>query len=605
MAMEIFKLVGSIFVDSDQAEKSIGKTDKKAQGIGQTLSNGIKTAGKWGAAIVGGAAAAVTGITAFATKTASATDEIDKMSQRLGISRQAYQELDFALSQSGVDINSFQTGMKSLLKNMDAVSEGNKTAIANFEQLGVSAIDTSGKMRSQEEVLWDAISAFQGMEDGAEKSRLAQELFGKQGQEILPLLNAQSGGIEEMRKQAQELGLILGDDVVDSGVKLTDTIDQLKRSGGAIFTRLGGVIMPLVQKVADYIIGAMPKIESVFNTLAPVISQLFEGLVPPLMDLAQQIFPLLISLINSILPPVIQIVQAILPVIVKLLNTLLPPIIEIVQTLLPPLLNLLIPILDLLGPIIELLEPILNLVTSILEPIAELITGLLTPLIKIISKLIEVALKPLKSWWEILSNVLSSTVKGAIDLVMNKVEAIKGVFSGLIQFVKGVFTGDWKSAWDGVKKIFSSIWEGIKGAFKIPINWIIDGINAFINGINKIKVPDWVPLIGGKGFSIKPLNKLEQGGVLEKGQTGFLEGNGAEAVVPLENNRKWIRNVANDMDEAIGGGNKTVVILTAILQLLEELLGAGIYLDGERLVGYLAGPLDKKLGQIAAQKARA
>ena len=66
MALEIFRLVGSIFVDNDAANKSISKTDEKAQGVGKSLANGVKTAGKWGAAIVAGATAAATGAAARA-----------------------------------------------------------------------------------------------------------------------------------------------------------------------------------------------------------------------------------------------------------------------------------------------------------------------------------------------------------------------------------------------------------------------------------------------------------------------------------------------------------------------------------------------------------
>ena len=60
MALEIFKLVGSIFVDNEKANDSIGKTDKKAEGMGKTLLGGVKTAAKWGAAIVGAAATVTT-----------------------------------------------------------------------------------------------------------------------------------------------------------------------------------------------------------------------------------------------------------------------------------------------------------------------------------------------------------------------------------------------------------------------------------------------------------------------------------------------------------------------------------------------------------------
>ena len=78
MALEIFKLVGSIFVDNEKANESISKTDGKAQGVGKTLLNGIGTAAKWGAAITSGAAAAGASLVAFAGNAASTCDTIDK-----------------------------------------------------------------------------------------------------------------------------------------------------------------------------------------------------------------------------------------------------------------------------------------------------------------------------------------------------------------------------------------------------------------------------------------------------------------------------------------------------------------------------------------------
>lgn len=92
-------------------------------------------------------------------------------------------------------------------------------------------------------------------------------------------------------------------------------------------------------------------------------------------------------------------------------------------------------------------------------------------------------------------NTLFSTVKSVWDM-------IKGIFNGIIKFVSGVFTSNWKKAWQGVKDIFSSIIKGLANIFKAPINAIISGINTFIGGLNKIKIPNWVPGVGGKGISI-------------------------------------------------------------------------------------------------------
>lgn len=313
--MELFKLYGSIMVDSDQAQKSIKKTTDEANSFADKLGKGISTAAKLGAAVVVAATTAAAGLTKLATNAASTCDNIDKMSQRLGLSREAFQELDFALSQSGVDINSFQTGMKQLLKNMDGVIEGNKTATANFEILGVAVQDASGKMRNQEDVLFDTIKAFQGMEDSAEKSRLAQEMFGKQGQEIIPLLNAETGSIEEMRKQAHELGLVLDNETIDSGVKLTDTIDQMKRALGAVVTHLGAKMIPVVQKFSECIIKNIPKITEFAQTVGTKLAGAFSSMESIFEVFIDRVLPDIFNAFNKIGPVISDIASDILPIL--------------------------------------------------------------------------------------------------------------------------------------------------------------------------------------------------------------------------------------------------------------------------------------------------
>ena len=108
--MEIFKLFGSIFVDSSEAEKSISKTEEKAEGLGTKLGNGIKTAAKWGTAIVGGATAAAGGLLAVTNQTAEYADEIDKLSERTGINREELQRWKYAAAQSDADIGKLEVG---------------------------------------------------------------------------------------------------------------------------------------------------------------------------------------------------------------------------------------------------------------------------------------------------------------------------------------------------------------------------------------------------------------------------------------------------------------------------------------------------------------
>lgn len=571
MALEIFKLVGSIFVDNEAANDSIAKTDKKAEGLGSTLIKGVGTAAKWGAGIVAAAGSAAVAVGGAAMSAAGAADEVDKMSQKIGLSKEGYQEWAYIMGQNGMEIDKMQTGVKTLVAQMDAAAAGTKTAVENFDKLGVSIYDANGNLKDQETMMEEALYALAEMENGTEKARLATELFGKSGSEMMPMLNQGAQAMTDLKDRAHELGLIMSDEAVNAGVVLGDTMDDVKQSVGMVGTKIGAALFPVLQKVLDLALQFMPQVQSIFDSFAPVLIGLMDSLMPMLFSLVESVFPLVVSLIEALLPSFIQITEAILPVLLEVLEMLLPPLIEIVQALLPPLVQLLQPILDLLGPIITLLQPIIDLVLAVITPLATLITNILTPLISIVTKVIEVALKPLQAGFEYLSGILTSVVNYAFESVMNKVNTIKGMFSGIIQFIKGVFTGDWKSAWEGVKNIFSTIAEGIGNAFKLPINLIIDLINNFIKGINKLEIPDWVPGVGGKGINIPLIPKLERGGILEKGQIGFLEGNGAEAVVPLDQNRKWISRVAEEMSMQ-GAGIDYDRLYHAIVDAIREVI---------------------------------
>lgn len=185
---------------------------------------------------------------------------------------------------------------------------------------------------------------------------------------------------------------------------------------------------------------------------------------------------------------------------------------------------------------------------------------------EIISMLWNDIIVPLAQYlWETFSPIIEKvfTVAGKIiSSVFEKVGIIvkgaTGVLKGLIQFVSGVFSGNWKKAWDGVKETFGNTFEALKGLFKTPINWIINKLNQFIDGINNIQVPDWVPGVGGKGINIPHIPTLAKGGIVDKATLAMIgEGKSAEAVIPLD------RTLTNYMSEALkqaGNTNNQVVV---------------------------------------------
>lgn len=536
--MEIFKLFGSIFIDNEEANKSISKTEEKAESLGSKLGNGVKTAAKWGAAIAGGATVAAGGMLAMANKSAEATDRIDKMSQKLGMTREGFQEWDYILSQNGASIDSMKAGMKTLTNQIDELSKGGKVATDAFNELGLSQEDLAGL--SQEEVFEKTIVALQGMEDETKRAAIANDLLGRAGQELAPVLNSGAGSVEELKKQAKDLGLVISDDAIDAGVKWTDTVDNLKRSMSAMVTNIGASVMPIVQKFADLILENMPLIQDVFSKVVNAISPLVEQVLPVLLDLftyiVENILPIFLDLFNQVLEDVLPvlidlfmfIVENILPIFNQLLEFVVQDILplfitlftEVISEVLPPLMELFEIIINELLPVfIDLFTDILAAVLPALIDIILALLPVITDLIMLLTDIVTVVVPPLITIIEFLADVLSNTLKGSFENLMPIVENIINIFNNLIDFIKNVFTGNWSDAWGNVVEIFKNIFSGIVNIAKLPLNQMINLVNGFIRGLNKVKVPDWVPGVGGKGINIPEIPKLAEGGeILQTGK---------------------------------------------------------------------------------------
>lgn len=141
---------------------------------------------------------------------------------------------------------------------------------------------------------------------------------------------------------------------------------------------------------------------------------------------------------------------------------------------------------------------------------------------------------------------ISNIFGGIIQNFQNFFDAGKRIFTGFIDFITGIFTGDWERAWNGVVNIFGGIFDMIAAMAKAPLNTMIGLINAFLGGLNNIKIPKWVPGVGGKSFSISTLPYLADGGHVLNGQAIVGEAgpelltnkNGKTTVTPLSDEEK-------------------------------------------------------------------
>ncbi|KST47742.1 phage tail tape measure protein [Enterococcus durans] len=157
-----------------------------------------------------------------------------------------------------------------------------------------------------------------------------------------------------------------------------------------------------------------------------------------------------------------------------------------------------------------------------------------------------------------LGGFIGGVFGGIIANFNNYFNAGKRIFNGFLDFITGVFTGNWSKAWEGVVNIFGGIFDGIVAVGKAPINAMIGLINGFIGGLNNIKIPKWVPGVGGKSFSISKLPYLAQGGHLINGQAIVGEAgpelltakNGKTTVTPLSDEEK-----RNGIGGRVSGGS--------------------------------------------------
>lgn len=259
---EIFRLFGSIFIDSSQAEASLGKTDDKAKEVQDTLASTVKKAATWATGTAAAITAATVAVFKVADSVAAVGDEIDKQSQKLGISAQAYQEWDAILGHCGASMDSLKAGMKTLSK---AIADGSADQVAAFQAVGLSLEEV--QQMSTEDVFAAVITGLQGMEEGAERTNIATTLLGRSAQELGPLLNTSAEATEEMRQTVNDLGGVMSDEAVAASAQFKDALQDLETAAGWFKRELVANILPYVTAGMQGLTNAMMQAKNWVVTL--------------------------------------------------------------------------------------------------------------------------------------------------------------------------------------------------------------------------------------------------------------------------------------------------------------------------------------------------
>ena len=480
--MDLLSLVAKLSLDSSEYEKGLGDAETK----GSTFGSGLKKAAAVGVAAVtavGSAAiAAGTSLVKSTGDVAAYGDNIDKMSQKMGISAQAYQEWDAIMQHSGTSIDALKPSMKMLAMQAEKGSDA-------FQKLGISEEEVASL--SQEDLFAKVITGLQGMEEGTERTYITSQLLGRGATELGALLNTSAEETQKMRDRVHELGGVMSDDAVKASAQFQDTLqdmstgfDSLKRNMlseflPAITDVMDGLtnlftgnydegierISKGIGQVIDKLSEMLPKImevgKNILLTLGDAIIQNLPVIVPALADLVMGIgksiidnLPMLVStglqiilqLANSISQALPTLIPTIVDVVLQIVNTLVDNVDLMVDAAIALITGLTVGIINSLPILIEKAPEIIIAIVDalvanfpkIVEAAFNLIVVFATALIDNLPEVVNAILKIREKINAKFQEIASQALSWGADLISNFVSGIKNGFGKIKSAMSGL-----------------------------------------------------------------------------------------------------------------------------------------------------------------------
>lgn len=187
----------------------------------------------------------------------------------------------------------------------------------------------------------------------------------------------------------------------------------------------------------------------------------------------------------------------------------------------------------------------------------------------------------------VFNHIIAPAVDSAFKLISNLWNSfLKPVLVGITDFLTGVFSGNFTKAFSGIVSTVKGIFGGLVSAVKTPLNLVIGVVNSFIKGLNKLKIPDWIPGIGGKGINIPSIPMLAKGTDYFSGSAyGNLAivGEKGPELVNLPTGSKV--NTAKETESLLAGSNGGTFIFQSILNdkvIAETIASASDIVNGKR-----------------------
>lgn len=516
--MDVFDLSASLTLDSTQYNKGLTTAENQAKGFGGKL----KTALKGGAIAFAAVTAGVTALSGAFMKgiksTAEYGDRVDKMSQKIGISAEAYQKWDYVMQRAGGNVNSLKMGLKTLSQQAE---KGNES----FKELGITEEDL--KNLNQEELFEKTVKGLSEMEAGTKRTALASELLGRAGVDMGPLLNQGSKAIEEQMEIAEKYGMIMPEATVKASAAFEDSVTTMQMTMQGMRNRMMGEFLPAITKVTDGLatlftgdMSGIKNIEAGINGIVGKISELLPKIIeiggniigslamaiaenaPQLVEQVVGIFTTLVTTFVENLPKMLELgaqtIQALIQGIVEAIPKIAMAIAEnagaiveggvnIILALVDGLITAIPAIIDALPKIFEaLITGIIDHLPQLLEAGVKLIVTLAKGLIKAIPKLIAMAPRLIAALFRAIIQAGSKLISAGVSLVKNIISGIGNWASNLLEKGKNLISDLWEAVKDAIsdfvdigENIVKGIWKGIKDFAK----WIKGKIKEWVGNV--------------------------------------------------------------------------------------------------------------------------
>lgn len=393
--MNVFDLQALLTLDSKQYDQGLASAEKKTSGFSKNAKIAFAAVG---AAIAAVGAAILKGV----DDVSKYGDEVDKMSQKLGLSAEAYQKWDYVLKISGTEMSSMTTGLKTLTNKLDDAKNGSASAQQMFAKLGLSMEDVASM--SREDIFEATIRSLAEMEDSTERAALANDLFGRSGQNLAPLFNLTNEEIDELISNTEELGMVMSDDAVKASAEYQDALTTLKGTMGGIRNAAMSRLLPIF---TDVINGATEMIAGVKNAFS---EGGFEGV---LQYLGESIWTNLGNTFE------------------KAKNAILENFPELEGVF---------------SKIVEVWNGIKDNISSTVENIKIIVSAALTWI---------------QNFWNKWGTTILSVVSSVFGAIQSVISTVMGAIENIIAVVTGIISGDWSKVWEGMANLVSGVWQGI------------------------------------------------------------------------------------------------------------------------------------------------